>query len=515
MTVKSVAEKQVQFLRTTGARTDRKKRGEENMQSPEYILNAIDSLVQSGQTEAACWFLDRFMFEFPGNGRAHYMRATLAFEDHNLEMALSHFEQAVEFEKGNAQFQKSLGDIHYVMHKDASKALQYYKKALSIEPDDEATLLTVGHLCVSLHRFDEARDNYKRIVELNAGHTEALRALAQLPSAGEKAPPKEVSVDEMYATAENEIENGQRDKAMAILLKVIKIDDGHALAHNDLAVLYYDRGQKEAAYKHYTRACELWPENAVFLKNLADFLWADRNDAKAAMAKYVQVLKLDPQDIEAILGSAQICDAIGRQDDAREFLEFALQIEPWNSDAKQLEDKLDRNNSLPDKDDLYLRAQNKAARGDQRGAIHDLNQLLEYSPENPLVHNDLGVLYYETGNKEMSLSCYQKAHQLAPDHPSIIKNLADFYLVEQGRIEDAIKLYIKVLEKSPEDIECLMATAHVCKLMGRPDDAKDFYHRILEIEPWNQGASEAIDELEQNSHPVSGDLLMRQVMGSR
>ncbi len=489
------------------------------MQSPESILNAIDSLVQSGQKEAACWFLDRFMFEFPGNGRAHYMKATLAFEDNDLEMALNHFEQAVEFEKDNAQFHKSLGDIHYVVHKDASKALHHYKKALSIAPDDQATLLTVGHICVSLHRFGEARDHYKRIIRLNPGHTEALRALGQLPSTSKQAPPKEVSIDEMYASVENEIQNGQRDNAMATLLKVIEIDDGHALAHNDLAVLYYDQGQKEAAYKHYTKACELWPENAVFLKNLADFLWADRNDAKAAMVKYVQVLKLDPQDIEAIVGSAQICNAIGRQDDAREFLELALQIEPWNSDArqlmKQLENQFDRNKSVSDKEALYLKAQKRAAEGDRHGAIHDLNQLLEYSPDNPLIHNDLGVLYYETGNKEMSLSCYQKAYQLAPDHPSIIKNLADFYLVEQERIEDAMKLYIKVLENSPEDVECLMATAHVCTLMRKPHDAKDFYHRILEIEPWNRCAREALDELEQNSHPISGGLLIKQVMGSR
>lgn len=495
------------------------RRGEKNMQSPESILNAIDTLVQSGQKDAACWFLDQFLSEFPGNGRANHLRAGLAYEQNDLQTALHHFEQAVAFEQANAEFQKSLGDIHYVVNKDALKALDHYERALLIVPDNEATLLTAGHLCVSLHRFDEARHNYKRVVELNPGHAEALGALAQLPSTVDQTPIKEVSADELYASVENEIENGHCDKAIAVLLKVVEIDNAHARAHNDLAVLYYDQGKKEEAYRHYTRACELMPESAVFQKNLADFLWADRNDAQGAMAKYVQVLKLEPQDIEAILGCAQICDAVGKQDDAREFLECALEIEPWNSDArqlmKQLENQFDRNNYSLDNNDLYLGAQKKATEGDQLGAIDDLNRLLEYSYDNPLIHNDLGVLYYEAGNKEMSLSCYQKAYQLAPDHPSIIKNLADFYLVEQERIEDAMRLYISVLEKTPEDIECLMATAHVCKLMGKPHDAKDFYHRILEIEPWNQDARKALDELEIDSHPFSGALLTKQAMGSR
>ena len=95
---------------------------------------------------------------------------------------------------------------------------------------------------------------------------------------------------------------------------------------------------------------------------------------------------------------------------------------------------------------------------------------------------------------------------MAPDHPVYQKNLADYYLIEEGRIEDALQLYVKVLEANPEDVECMLATGIVCVKMNNFDEARSFYERALEIEPWNADARQALAQLDQltsdNVQPV-------------
>ena len=41
--------------------------------------------------------------------------------------------------------------------------------------------------------------------------------------------------------------------------------------------------------------------------------------------------------------------------------------------------------------------------------------------------------------------------------------MADFYYVELGRIEDALKIYVNILKTDPQDVEVLMATGHICQ----------------------------------------------------
>jgi tetratricopeptide (TPR) repeat protein len=91
---------------------------------------------------------------------------------------------------------------------------------------------------------------------------------------------------------------------------------------------------------------------------------------------------------------------------------------------------------------------------------------------------------------------------LEPDDLTFQKNLADFYYVAQGRVQDALEIYVRVLTEEPTDIETLMAAAHICKALYINDKAKIFYDRVLEIEPWNLTASENLNQLKptQSGH---------------
>ena len=93
---------------------------------------------------------------------------------------------------------------------------------------------------------------------------------------------------------------------------------------------------------------------------------------------------------------------------------------------------------------------------------------------------------------------YERAAQIQPENITFQKNLADFYYVEMGRYDETMKIYLKILESYPEDVETLLNTGRICETINQFDDAKVFYNRVLEIEPWNSVAKEKFDKVVGN-----------------
>jgi len=102
-------------------------------------------------------------------------------------------------------------------------------------------------------------------------------------------------------------------------------------------------------------------------------------------------------------------------------------------------------------------------------------------------------LLYRAGDKNLALDHYEKAVQLDPNNTTFQKNLADFYCIEQGQFEKAMRIYVKILENTPQDVETLMAVGYICESLNKFDDARDFYRQILYIEPWNLEARQKLD----------------------
>jgi Flp pilus assembly protein TadD len=191
--------------------------------------------------------------------------------------------------------------------------------------------------------------------------------------------------------------------------------------------------------------------------------------------------------------------ALQKFEDAKDFYRRVLEIEPWNADARQNLDKLPSALSgtsvSQSVEELYQAAQQAATEGRGQEAIQKLETLLAASPEHSQAHNDLGVLLYRAGDKNLALDHYEKAAQLDPNNTTFQKNLADFYCIEQGQFEKAMRIYVKIIENHPEDVETLMAVGYICENLNKIDDARDFYHLVLEIEPWNLDARQKLDAL--------------------
>lgn len=491
----------------TNVRFAESPQGGANMQLADEIHEGIQCLLKAGHERAASWMLEKALADFPSNARWHYEKAMLAYQKNNSAAALGHFRRAAELEPHNSVYQKSLGDCYHVSNGQIDLALEQYSKALSLNPRDLETLLTAANLSVTQRDIEQACAYFEQALDIDPGHADARRMLEQLRVHHAELAKPVHDPGELYAEAQAANEQDDTSQAMQLLRNVLEQDPDSGQAHNDLAVLLYNQGDKEAALRHYSEAARLEPENAVYLKNLADFLYIERGEIQKALEKYVQALTLDPEDCEALLATGHICLHLGQKEDAAIFIERVLTIDPWNGDARKLLNQCnpDPSYSISAQDDeaLYARAQEEVAAGRRGEAVDALKNLIAQSPDYALAFNDLGVLSYEAGDKQAALGFYEQAVRLEPDNPTFLKNLADFYFVEQQRTEDALKIYVRLLETDREDLDCLMAAGAICASLEQVADARVFFQRVLEIDPWNRQAGDALEQLERRGQHQS------------
>ncbi len=308
-------------------------------------------------------------------------------------------------------------------------------------------------------------------------------------------------IQDAYQNIQPLIHNGQQDLAITAMSELAEKYPDFAQAHNDLGVLYYEMGDKGKAFLHYEKANSLNPDNVTFQKNIADYYLVEIGDIEKSLSIYTRILAENPQDIETLLTIGQICLSLDKLDDAAVFLNKVLDIEPWNETAwKTLESiSIPETNQLTvaqeSSESIYQKVQAYLKSNKQDEAKELLNDLVSRFPDDALAYNNLGVLHFQQGDTVKSLDYYQKAVQLEPNNLNFRKNLADLYLVEMGQIEKALTIYLEVLKKNPSDLETLFAIGYICLQLERFEDARVFYERILNIEPWNLTAQEFLDSL--------------------
>jgi len=117
-------------------------------------------------------------------------------------------------------------------------------------------------------------------------------------------------------------------------------------------------------------------------------------------------------------------------------------------------------------------------------------------PTHNTVHNDLGVLYFQKGDKEHALEHFKAALQHNPKDITARKNIADCYL-NLGQIDEAVIIYEKILTDYPDDVETLLTIGNLCYQAGRHEDAACFYESVLRIRSGNAIQGQSLQGLGQ------------------
>ncbi len=116
----------------------------------------------------------------------------------------------------------------------------------------------------------------------------ASMMLISCASNKDKAIAKKADIHYTYGT--EELFNKNYTQAITHLLKAAELDPENDKVHNNLAMAYYFKDEKEMAIKHIKKALEINPKNTDSLVNLAS-LYFEEGDMQKAEKIYLDSLK--------------------------------------------------------------------------------------------------------------------------------------------------------------------------------------------------------------------------------
>ena len=133
------------------------------------------------------------------------------------------------------------------------------------------------------------------------------------------------------------------------------------------------------------------------------------------------------------------------------------------------------------------------------------NALSSQFPEDPVIHNILGVVNSGLGKLEAAIASYTKAIRLKPDYAEAYYNLGNAQK-ETNRVDDAVMSYTKAIEFRPGYVYALSNLGNIFNQLGRYDDAIINYNKAIELQPdyaeahYNLG--NALKELGQHEEAI-------------
>lgn len=122
--------------------------------------------------------------------------------------------------------------------------------------------------------------------------------------------------------------------AEAGLRRLVQTDPQDALGHQVLATAFLLRGRLDSAQVHCTRAIQLDSTLAEAYNNLG-MVYTYGRQYDRAISVLAQAIELDAGQPAFYYNAGVACERLERLEEARQAFEAALQIDPWNTEARR------------------------------------------------------------------------------------------------------------------------------------------------------------------------------------
>lgn len=195
--------------------------------------------------------------------------------------------------------------------------------------------------------------------------------------------------------------------------KALELDPVHLSAATMLANILLNRGDLDEARELFERleGAGIAPAHVV---TTLGAIACRQGRLEEAQRRLEAVVDARPDAIMARLWLARTFDRLGDAPGARAQLEAALAVAP---SLQELRDRLEAH-------DLRAEAEGKYQAGAAKDALQGFVAALKLDPEDPITHNDLGVVLLALGQRQRAKECFERALRLAPGMPEALANLA-------------------------------------------------------------------------------------------
>jgi len=309
---------------------------------------------------------------------------------------------------------------------------------LKKDPEEEENAINREQKIVSdmKHKLKDIIKNYSsgagaKKREMTAEERKRLRSLGYVGFADgiskDELPDPKDKIDEfrmihqakMYEFREN------YQEAAKIFEKILSLRPHTPSSYVNLALVYAKMKKFDEAIHILEQGIERIPDSEILLSRLGHtYLVLGR--LKKALESMQAVLKINARYFDALLASAWVLGIMGKKEEALDYYEKALEIEPEN--------KFLRTNY----------ALNLATSGRSHQAIEVYNNMKIDYPDDYRIYQNLGITYGNLGDIDKSVENLKKAISIHPT-PLAFYNLA-VALRKAGNLKEAIhylKLYLE------------------------------------------------------------------------
>ncbi len=416
--------------------------------------------------------------------------------------AIAAFEQALSNNERDAVAWNGLGNV-YLRQQRTADAITAYNKSITIAPDFAYPWNGLGNAFASMSDFDAAIGAYQAAVELNKDFPTPWVNLGDIfQEQGNnqdalKAFWNAVRIDSKNAQIWNSLGNayffsGQYEESIQAYLKAIKLNRGQQVSYRNLAVAYARMGRHDESMACYQKALELgettpeaaelrqvshtYQELVAAAPALAEVMVDEPEEGVSdpaldtLLATLSQELQAPVEEVPAVSvdGAADFCDEDnapepGEDDDRIELgypveslqpiLSAAPEVLPGDQFGAMIEETLMLPTAPGQAPDLVEEPAQEPvtlapqlvempiAPAEPTPTLEDQTGRLS---RDCLVWNELGNIYFNLGEHEEAINAYKRAIELDPSFGWGYSNLALCYSLV-GRVEDARPLYEKII----------------------------------------------------------------------
>jgi tetratricopeptide (TPR) repeat protein len=239
----------------------------------------------------------------------------------------------------------------------------------------------------------------------------------------------------------------------------VKKSPDSPFVHNNLGVLYLDRGRTNDAMNEFQISIKLKPDYHKSHNNLGN-VYKAQGRIDEAITEYLTTVKLRPDYADAYYNLGISYRAQGRLDEAIKEYQTAIKLRPGHPFA---------HNNLGN----VYRAQNRIDE-----AMKEYQIALKLNPADDNAHANMGNAYKTQGKIEDAIREYQIALRLNPGHAIAHNNLGVTYF-DQRRIDEAIKEYQAAIKLNPDYADAHNNLGNAYKAQGRANEAAKEYQIAL------------------------------------
>lgn len=253
-------------------------------------------------------------------------------------------------------------------------ALFFLNESLKISPKNTAVLLNKGFILEKVDNLKDSTKCYDSILEINENNKYALNNKAH-----------------------NLNRKGYFEEALALVNKTLDIDPDFIIAINNKVMILLNFDRAEEALEFLETKLKKFELSKLLLKAKVNLL-IDLLDLKEAMKINENILKIDPEDIDAINNKGVIYEHNALFQKPNKYIPLAMECFE-NVTNKDMDYPLGWSNII-----ICLLHNNQI-----NNATDALNKVYEKFESNVYINNDKGIILLKQNNPKKALKYFNKA----------------------------------------------------------------------------------------------------------